>query len=128
MIELVDRVITPADHVYLHILVPNPDGLLSPLGRASAGSDGTGPELDSRPDPSLAEQNGRRWSAQAAEDNIIVRRFVEAAERVDDLRIIERGLSVNDRVSERSVDPALIGTKLADQSIIRPAAASRSMP
>ena len=130
LIDFIDREVQPLGQVRLRVLVSNVDrslrqGLLARV-QVQAGA----PE-DSIvvPDSSLAEQNGRRYVCVLTEDNTVVRRYVEAAERVDDLRMIERGLSVNDWVFESRIDPALIGSKLSEQSIRRvDVAARRSIP
>ncbi len=65
MIELVDRVITSSDHVYLHILVPNPDGFLSPglVARVQVqmGTAGTGFSSRTRVSPNKTDVNTCAW-------------------------------------------------------------------
>ena len=118
--DFIDREVQPLGQVRLRVLVSNEDGLLRPGLLARAQILAGAPE-DSIvvPDSCLTEQNGRRFVCLLAEDNTIVRRFVEAAERVDDLRMIDRGLSVNDWVIVNKFDPTLIGYKISDASITR---------
>ena len=131
LIDFIDREVQPAGQVVrMRVLVSNVDRSLRPGLYARVQIQAGTPE-DSIvvPDSSLAELNGRRYVCVVAEDNTIVRRFVETAERVDDLRMIERGLSVNDWVLESRIDPALIGSKLSEQAILRvDAAAKRPIP
>jgi multidrug efflux pump subunit AcrA (membrane-fusion protein) len=126
LIDFIDREVQPLGEVRLRVLVSNVDRSLRPGLQARVQIQAGAPE-DSIvvPDSSLIEQNGRRYVCVLAEDNTIVRRFVETAERVDDLRMIERGLSVNDWVLESRINPALIGSKLSEQAILRVDAAAK---
>ncbi len=126
LIDFIDREVQPLGQVRLRVLVSNVDRSLRPGLLARVQIQAGAPE-DSIvvPDSSLIENNGRRYVCVLAEDNTIVRRFVEAAERVDDLRMIERGLSVNDWVLESRINPALIGSKLSEQAILRVDAAAK---
>ncbi len=119
-IDFINLEVEGTGQVRLRILVPNPDGLLNP-GLVARVQVDTGPAHDSLlvPDSVLLEQQDRRrFLLVLNAENVVVKRYVQLGERVDDLRAIERGLNADDWVVEHN-GWQLLGSKIRDDLIVR---------
>ncbi len=119
-IDFINREVEGTGQVRLRILVPNPDGLLNPGLFARVQVD-SGPAHDSLfvPDSiAMANPDGRRFLLVLNAENVVVKRYVQFGERVDDLRVIEQGLKADDWVVEHN-GWQLLGSKIRDDLIVR---------
>jgi multidrug efflux pump subunit AcrA (membrane-fusion protein) len=76
------------------------------------------------PDVALGSDQGGRYVLVASKDNVVEQRKVEIGPRVDTLRVIESGITVEDRVIVGGLLRAIPGQKVDPQhSADRPAQA-----
>jgi RND family efflux transporter MFP subunit len=123
LIDFIDRQVQPQfDQVRIGILVPNPDGSLNP-GLFARAQIQVGPAHDAvlLPNGLISDRDRRRFIDVLTDDRIVVRRFIQVGERVDDLRVVERGLKADEWVIAGGPGVTL-GSKLNESDIAQPVA------